>query len=74
MGAFPKQAGTWRGGPSTEGPPEQELRRRWAAYDDSSLWGRLLDTGGEVYVVRPEDISSSTWIAPAVAGLRFTLA
>lgn len=55
-------------------PQSRNSGRRWAAYDDSSLWGRLLDTGGEVYVVRPEDISSSTWIALAVAGLRFTLA
>ena len=34
----------------------------------SRLALQVLDTGGEVYAVRPEEISSSTWIAPAVAG------
>lgn len=34
----------------------------------SRLTLQALGTGGEVYAVRPEEISSSTWIAPAVAG------
>ena len=40
----------------------------------SRLALQVLDTGGQVFAVRPEEIRSATWIAPAVAGLRFALA